>query len=99
MTWLAAGVYRVLPERKNVTLVNGYRQRTSRIVLLCKQGVCTVYCVLWRVVPPTIIGLVCPSEINCVYICGDCGFNLYPVSTRATTIRAMQNNGVINYFD
>ena len=99
MPRLTAGVYRILAERENVTLIHGYRERTCRIVLLCKQGVYTVDAVLWRVIHPTVIGLVCPSEIYCVHISGDNGFNLYPVSTRATTIRAMQDDTVIDYFN
>jgi hypothetical protein len=98
MTWRTTGVYRILAERENVTLLNGYRERTCRIVLLCKQGVYTVNAVLWWVIHPTIIGLICPIEIYCVHIGGDCGLYLYPVRTRATTIGTMQNDGVVDYF-
>ena len=100
MTWLTAGVYRVLPERENVTLVDGYGERTCRVVLLCKQGVYTVNAVLWRVIHPTIIGLICPREIYCVHIGGDCGLNLDPMSsTRTPTlVRTMQDDGVVYDF-
>ena len=101
MTWRTAGVGRILAEREHITLIHGYRQLACRIVLLCKQGVYAVDAVLRWVVHPTIVGLICPSEIYCVYICGDCGLNLHPMSsTRTPTlIGAMQNDGVIYYFD
>ena len=99
MTWRTAGVSRILTEREHIALLNGYRPSACRIVLLCKQGVYAVDAVLWRVIYPTIIGLICPGEIYCAHIRGDCGFNFYPVRTRATTIRTMQDDGVVNYFN
>ena len=101
MTWRTTGIYRILTEREHIALIHRYRQRTCRIVLLCNQGVYAVDAVLWRVIHPTVSCLVCPSEIYCVYICGDCGLNLHPMSsTRTPTlIGAMQNDGVIYYFD
>ena len=100
MTWLTAGIYRVLPERENVTLIHGYRQRTCRVVLLCKQGVYAVDAVLRWVVHPTIGRLICPSEIYCVHIRGDCSLNLYPMSSTGTPalIGAMQDDGVVYDF-
>ena len=100
MPWRTAGVGRILAERKDVTLFNGYRERTCRIVLLCKQGVYAVDAVLWRVVHPTIIGLVCPSKIYCVYIRGDCGLNFHPMrlTCAPTLVGTMQDNGVVNNF-
>ena len=101
MTWRTTGIYRILAEREHITLIYGYRHLACRVVLLCKQGVYAVNAVLWRVIHPTIIGLVCPSEIYCVYICGDCGLNLHPMSsTRTPTIiRTMQDDGVVYDFD
>jgi hypothetical protein len=101
MTWRTTGVNRILAEREHITLIHGYRQRTCRIVLLCKQGVYAVNAVLWRVIHPTIIGLILPSEIYCVHIGRDCGLNLHPMSsTRTPTlIWAMQDDRVVNYFD
>jgi hypothetical protein len=101
MTWRTAGVGRILAEREDVTLIHGYRQFTRRIVLLCKQGVYAVDAVLWRVIHPTISRLICPSEIYCVYIGGDCSLNLHPMSSTGTPalIWAMQNNRVVNDFD
>jgi hypothetical protein len=99
VTWRTAGIYRILTEREDVTLVDGYRHLTSRIVLLCNQGVYTVDAVLWWVIHPTIIGLICPSEIYCVHIRRDGGFNLDPVSTTApTTVRTMQDDVVVYNF-
>jgi hypothetical protein len=101
MTWRTTGIYRILTEREHITLLNGYRQLTCRIVLLCNQGVYAVDAILWRVIHPTISRLICPREIYCVYICGDCGFNFYPMSSTgtATLIGAMQNDGVVYDFD
>ena len=100
MPWRTAGVSRILTERKDVTLLNGYRQLTCCIVLLCNQGVYAVDAVLWRVVPCTIVGLVCPSEIYCVHICGDCSFNLDPMrlTCTPTLVWTMQDDGVVNDF-
>ena len=101
MTWRTAGIYRILAEREHITLIDGYRQRTCRIVLLCKQGVYAVDAVLWRVIHPTISCLIRPSEIYCVYIGGDCSLNLYPMgSTRTSTlVGTMQDDGVVYDFD
>ena len=101
MPWRTAGIYRILAEREHITLRHGYRQLACRIVLLCKQGVYAVNAVLRRVIHPTISRLICPSEIYCVYIGGDCGLNLHPMSsTRTTTlVGTMQNDGVIYDFD
>ena len=101
MTWGATGIYRILTKREDVTLLNGYRERTCRIVLLCKQGVYTVNAVLRWVIHPTIIGLVCPSEIYCVHICGACGFNFHPMRLTGTSalIGAMQDDGVVYDLD
>jgi hypothetical protein len=101
MTWRTAGIYRILTEREDVTLIDGYRQLACRIVLLCNQGVYAVDAVLWRVIHPTIRRLVCPSEIYCVYICGDCGFNFHPMRLTGTStlIWAMQDDRVVYDFD
>ena len=101
MTWRTAGVSRILTEREDVTLLNGYRKSACRVVLLCKHGVYTVDAILRRVVPCTIIGLVCPSEIYCVHIGGDCGFNFHPMRLTGTStlIGAMQDDGVVYDFD
>jgi hypothetical protein len=101
MTWRTAGVSRILTEREHITLIHGYRQLACRVVLLCKQGVYAVNAVLWRVVIPAISRLVCPSEIYCVYIGGDCGLNLHPMSSTGTPtlIGAMQDDGVVYDFD
>jgi hypothetical protein len=101
MTWSTTGIYRILAEREHITLIDGHRERTCRIVLLCKQGVYAVDAVLWRVIHPTISCLICPSEIYCVYIGGNCGLNLHPMSSTGTPtlIWAMQNDGVIDYFN
>jgi hypothetical protein len=101
MTWRTTGVYRILTEREHITLGYGYRHLTSRIVLLCNQGVYAVDAVLWRVIHPTISRLVCPSEIYCVYIGGDCGLNLHPMSSTrtATLVGTMQDDGVVYDFD
>ncbi len=101
MTWRTAGVSRVLTERENVAFIDGYRQLSCCIVLLCKQGVYAVDAVLWRVVIPAISRLICPSEIYCVYIGGNCGLNLHPMSSTGTPtlIWAMQDDGVVYDFD
>ena len=101
MTWRTTGIYRILTEREHITLIHGYRQLTCRIVLLCNQGVYVVDAVLWRVIHPTISRLICPSEIYCVYIGGDCSLNLHPMSSTGTPalIWAMQDDRVVYYFD
>ena len=101
MTWRTAGVYRILAECEHITLIHGYRQRACRIVLLCKQGVYAVDAVLRRVIHPTISRLICPLKIYCVYIGGDCSLNFHPMCSTGTStlIGAMQNDGVVNYFD
>ena len=98
MPWRTAGVSRILTEREHITLLDGHRLSACRIVLLCNQGVYAVDAVLWRVIIPTISCLICPSEIYCVHICGDCGLNFYPVRTRATTVGTMQDDGVVYDF-
>ena len=101
MTWRTTGIYRILTEREHITLRHGYRQLACRIVLLCNQGVYAVDAVLRWVIHPTISRLICPSEIYCVYIGGDCSLNLHPMSSTGTPalIGAMQNDGVVNDFD
>jgi hypothetical protein len=101
MTWRTAGIYRILAEREHITLLNGYRQLACRIVLLCNQGVYVVDAVLWRVIHPTIRRLIRPLKIYCVYIGGDCGLNLHPMSsTRTSTlVWSMQDNRVVYDFD
>ncbi len=101
MTWRTAGICRILTEREHITLVDGYGQFACRIVLLCKQGVYAVDAVLRRVIHPPISCLIRPSEIYCVYIGGDCGLNLHPMSsTRTSTlIGAMQDDCVVYDFD
>jgi hypothetical protein len=101
MTWRTAGIYRILTEREHITLGYGYGQFACRIVLLCNQGVYVVNAVLWRVIHPTISRLVCPSEIYCVHIGGDCSLNLHPMSSTGTPalIWAMQDDRVVYDFD
>jgi hypothetical protein len=101
MTWRTAGVYRILAESEHITLIHGYRHLTSRIVLLCNQGVYVVDAVLWRVIHPTISRLIFPLKIYCVYIGGDCSLNLHPMSsTRTPTlVGTMQDDGVVYDFD
>ncbi len=101
MTWRTAGISRILSEREHITLGYGYRHLTSRVVLLRNQGVYAVDAVLWRVIIPTISRLICPSEIYCVYIGGDCGFNFHPMGSTGTPtlVGAMQDDRVVYYFD
>ncbi len=101
MTWRTAGVGRILAESEHITLIHGYRLGSCRIVLLCNQGVYAVNAVLRRVIHPTISCLICPSEIYCVYICGDCSLNLHPMSCTGTPtlVGTMQDNGVVYYLD
>ena len=101
MTWRTAGVSRILAKREDVALVDGYRLGSCRVVLLCKQGVYAVDAVLRWVIYPTIRRLICPSEIYCVHICGDCSLNLHPMCRTGTPalIWAMQDDRVVNDFD
>ncbi len=90
-----------MTKREDVTLVHGYRLGSSRIVLLCDERVDAVDAVLRRVIHPTISRLICPSEIYCVYIGGDCSLNLHPMSSTGTPalIWAMQDDRVVYDFD
>lgn len=100
MPRLAARISGVLTKREDIALVDRYRLGSCRIVLLCKQGVNAIDAVLRWVIHPTIVRLILPSEIYCVYICGNCGLNFDPMrlTSTPTIVRTMQDDGVIYDF-